>query len=155
MPRRNQAPVVTAQMYRHFAILTVAATLVLALFADGSSRAAAASEVRPQPVATSAVSSELQGADDQELGSFGSDSGLDESFGQPMDAAGATVDDGSIVLPASLSGSGLVPAGYAIYGVSAEEWAERSAMQSDERASQVEGLLAASRARAGEATASE
>ena len=50
MARREQSTAVTAKMYRHFAVLTVAVTLMVGLFADGETREAAASEVRAVPL---------------------------------------------------------------------------------------------------------
>ena len=172
MARRAQSKPVTAQMYRHFAVLTVGVTLVVGVFADGESRKAVASEVRAAAPAPKARPTELVRKDTRVHGSFASDEGFDQTFGAPMDTAGAAAQDG--VLPtadSALSTGDQVPTGFTPYGVSVGAWAalseeqkqaliarrkaERAAAQEPERAKQIEGLLAASRARSGTATSAD
>jgi len=171
MVRRAQSNAVTAQMYRHFAVLTVGVTLAVGVFADGESRKAIASEARAAAPAPKAGPTELVRKDSRAHGSFASDEGFDQNFGAPMDSAGASAQDG--VLPDNLTQSPDpgVPAGFTQYGVSSAVWAsltedqrkalmarqkaERAAAEAPERAKQIEDLLAASRARSGTATTGE
>lgn len=83
--RHNPTPTITPQMYRHFAMLTVALTALLAFFADGESRqtAAAASTIQHQAESSRAPSKpRLEMKADVGPGIWGSDDGDD--FGQPM-----------------------------------------------------------------------
>ena len=171
MARRVQTRAVTAQMYRHFAALTLAVTLVVGLFADGESRKAVASEVakpRPAPRAGPAA---LARKDTRTQGGFADDTGFDGTFGAPMDLAGATAQDGWLPVDLQLGPGEGMPGGYNEYGVSAEVWAsltpaqkqaliarhkaELAAAQAQERRTDISRLLAASRARSGEATAAD
>ncbi len=155
-------------MYRHFAILTVAVTLVVGVFADGETRKAVASEVRAAPRSAHAGPTQLVRKDSAARGHFSSDAGLDTTFGAPTDTIGAAAHDGIVPGGLASADTGAAPAGFSQYGVSAEIWAaltdeqkqtlmarrkaERAAAQAPERAAQIDGLLAASRARSGEAT---
>ena len=168
MARRAHTKAVTTQMYRHFAVLTVGVTLVVGVFADGESREAIASEARAAAPAPKAGPTELARKDTRARGSFGSDESFDQTFGAPMDSFGASAQDG--VMPDNLAQSPEpgVPASFTRYGVSSAVWAslseeqrqalidrhkaERLAAEAPERAKQIEGLLAASRARSGKAT---
>jgi hypothetical protein len=172
MVRRANTQAVSAQMYRHFAVLTVAVTLVVGVFADGESRQAVASEVRAaQRPAAHAGPTRLARKDSPAQASFSSDGGFDGNFGAPMDAAGAAAQDG--VLPGDYAAGdpGGLPAGFTQYGVPSDTWASlteaqkkalmarqkaaEAAAQAPERAAQIDSLLAASRARSGEATADD
>jgi hypothetical protein len=155
-------------MYRHFAVLTVAVTLVVGVFADGDSRQAVASEVHAAQKPAEATPDRLVRKDARATGSFSSDGGYDGAFGAPMDTAGAAPQDG--VLPDGFAAieQGGIPAGYSRYGAPADTWASltdeqkrrlmekqmaaEAAAQAPERAAQIDSLLAASRARSGEAT---
>lgn len=168
MARRAQTKAVTAQMYRHFAVLTVGVTLAVGVFADGESRKAIASEARAAAPAPKAGPTELVRKDARGRGSFTTDDGFDQNFGAPMDTTGAAAQDG--VLPDNLTQSSDpgVPVGFTEYGVSSTVWAslseeqrkalmarqkaERAAAQAPERTKQIESLLAASRARSGNVT---
>jgi len=166
MARKANTPAVTATMYRHFAILTVAATLVVGVFADGESRKAVASEIKVSQRPSHAGPTELARKDARPAGSFGSDSG---TFGAPMDSVGAAAQDGLLPAGFSATPAPMVAAGYTTYGVSAQVWetltpeqkkalmdkvkAERAEAQTPDRAQQIDTLLEASRARSGEATA--
>ena len=170
MVRRAHTQAVSARMYRHFAVLTVAITLAVGVFADGEGRQAAASEVRArQKPAPHAGPTKLIRKDAPAQGGFSSDDGFDGAFGSPMDTAGAAAQDGVLTddyAPAQVRG---LPAGFTQYGVPAEAWARLTeaekkafvarreaadaAAQAPERAIAIENLMAASRARSGEATA--
>jgi len=168
MARKANTQAVTAKMYRHFAILTVAATLVVGVFADGESRKAVAGEIKAAQRPAHAGPTELARKDARAPGSFGRDSG---EFGAPMDSVGAAAHDGLLPAGFAPARAPMVPAGFTTYGVSAAVWetltpeqkkalmdkarAERAAAQGSDRAAQVDSLLEASRARSGEATAVE
>lgn len=170
MARRAPPKPVSAHVYRHFAVFTIAVTLVVGVFADGESRKAVASEVRaaqPNPAATQRPAT-LVRKDSGRRASFEAGDGFDGNFGAPMDSVGAAAHDGVVpndYAPAPAPG---VPAGFTRYGVSAQVWAalteeqkkaliarqaaEKAAADSPERGLQIEGLLAASRERSGHAT---
>jgi hypothetical protein len=168
MVRRANTQAVSAQMYRHFAVLTVAITLVVGVFADGESRQAVASEVRAaQKQTPEARPTKLVRKDVRAQGSFSADGSVDSNFGAPMDTTGAAPQDG--VLPSAPDDDHTdVPAGFTQYGVSAGTWstltdaqkkalmarqqAAQEAAQSPERGEQIDSLLAASRTRSGQAT---
>jgi hypothetical protein len=171
MVRKAQSQPVTAQMYRHFAILTVAITAALALFVDGESREAVASEiVKQRPAQPGGQVGMLVRKQTRPSQGFGPDETFDSSFGAPMDGGDAFSDSGIIPPDFAESVVGL-PDGFTPYGVSAAEWAkltpeqrkaliarleaERTAAQSPERSAQIESLAAASRARAGQSASDE
>jgi len=91
--RRTAAPAITAQMYKHFATLTVAFTALVAVFANGEKQQAAAAETavsRPhetqlQSHAKSKPTPVNEGGED--TGSWGDDE--TEGFGQPTVRASA------------------------------------------------------------------
>jgi hypothetical protein len=164
---------VTAQMYRHFAVVTGAITLLVGLFADGEHRQAVAGEMqRSQPSTKTAVSSELAVKTKRTSGGFAGENGFDGPFGAPMDSVGAAAHDGISTeedfAPDTAAG---IPAGLNRYGVSAKAWAalteaQRNALiarhnaaqqaaQAPARAAEIEHLMAASRARSGEASDAE
>ena len=79
-------------MYRHFAILTVAMTALLAFFANGENqKAVAAASASEQPATPKApVSKRIEvETETAETGSWGSDDS--DGFGQPMMGSGAGV----------------------------------------------------------------
>ena len=171
MARRAPPQAVTARMYRHFALLTVAVTLVVGVFADGESRKAVASEIEAASRPKAAGSSQLVRKDGPPNGHSAGDSGFDGVFGAPTDTTGAIANDGIVPGDFAPESERLVPAGFSQYGVSAEVWAtltddqkksliarrkaERAAAQAPERATQIDSLLAASRERSGEATTAD
>jgi hypothetical protein len=174
MVRKAHTAPVTAQMYRHFAAVTLAATVAVAMFASGENREAAAAEVAhatakpvgPKPDATGFV--RPRGAAPAGAAPSNGD-GFTGTFGQPMERQSGNVNTGFI--PGQYDPSTGVPAGYTQYGVSEEVWAalspdqkktlaarkkaEQEAAGTQERARQVANLLAASRARSGAETASD
>ena len=91
-------PPVPVKMYKHFAVVTVGMTAMIALFADGENREAAAGHIenRHEEARVRAASQEITGAprlvraDRQSAGSFGSEASGD--FGQPMDNTGISAD---------------------------------------------------------------
>ena len=86
--RRTATPAITAQMYKHFATLTVACTALVAFFANGEKQQAVAAETattRPQasslrPQAELQPSPALQSQTGDDTGSWGDDTA---GFGQP------------------------------------------------------------------------
>lgn len=173
MVRKAPARSTGAQMYRHFAVLTIAVTVMVGVFADGESRKAVAGEVQPAPARASAHAgpTELSRRTTQPRGSFAHGDAFDASFGQPMDAAGASPQSGFASGDfADAPASGL-PSSFNAYGISAEAWArmteeqkrelaarheaERGRAEEPARAKQIDSLTAASRRRAGTATAAD
>lgn len=164
MVRKKQQPAGALRMYRHFAIVTVALTAALALFADGESREAMAEEIaaREQRNELAHASAEKFGKprlvrkEPASAGSFGSDGG---DFGEPMDDAGGGNPSGYISGPVN------APSAYAYFGLSEAEWEalseeQRAALRREvqeeadraaapERQAQIERLKAASAGRAG------
>ena len=167
MARNANRNPVTAKMYRHFAAVTVACTMALAMFADGENREAVAREVSAAaPKRTEANRTPVEFVR-KNMGSQGNfNDGFDGSFGAPMDTAGATAGDTGYVpdeVPV-MAGSGM-PGSYNVYGVPAADWARLSdeqkkkliaaykaaqaAARQPDRADQIESLLNASRERSG------
>jgi hypothetical protein len=82
--RRAPRPAITAQMYRHFATMTVAMTALIAFFANGEKQTVVAAETtasRPAPAKKPALPPPPSPASD-DGGRWGSDDGGD--FGHPM-----------------------------------------------------------------------
>jgi hypothetical protein len=88
--RRTASPAITAQMYRHFAVVTLALTALMAFFADGEKQQALAAEAMPRhsEKLRRAAPKELgplaptRAAADVPRGTWGSDDS--GGFGQPM-----------------------------------------------------------------------
>lgn len=153
-------------MYRHFAMLTVAVTLAVGVFADGESRKAVASATQPRAIRSQPA--DLVRHDRRALGTFSSDGTGSGQFGEPMDIAGAKLQDGIIPGNAGPREAAAVPSGFTQYGIDARTWArlteeqrkaliarrkaELEASETPERLAQARTLLAASRERSGEAT---
>jgi hypothetical protein len=100
--RRAVTPAIPPSMYRHFAIVTLALTTGLAMFAQGENREVqAARVVRPQPASSAAppvlARATPSATSQQSPGAWGSDSEFDNSFGRPMenliDGAGSLIPD--------------------------------------------------------------
>ena len=171
MVRRAQPKPVTAQMYRHFAVFTVAITLAVGVFADGESRKAVASEVRAAAPKPHAGPVELIRHDNHSRGTFSSDGEATGDFGKPTDLTGATAQDGVIPGDSTAHGVGQMPSQFTQYGVPITTWAsltpeqrkaliakrqaEEKAAKAPERAEQISNLLAASRERSGNAEAAD
>ncbi|MCT2558110.1 hypothetical protein N0B51_03860 [Tsuneonella sp. YG55] len=154
-----------ANIYRHFAAVTIALTAVTAMFANSEDREALAREIaedsRP---AVDQAPPEFVRRTAAPRGSFGSEE-FDGSFGQPMDGAGAAAGDGVIPGVNYAAPQAGMPVGFTVYGVTTAQWdamneeqrrrlmadreAANRAAQSGERARQVNALLEASRARSG------
>jgi hypothetical protein len=171
MVRKKQQPGSALRMYRHFAVITVALTMALAMLADGESRAALAEEIaeREQRNMLAHASAEKFGrpklinkAPAATAGSFGSDSG---DFGEPMDDAGGGNPSGFIPDYDPDAGPAYAPAAYGRFGLSEAEWdalsedhraellrqlqADAALAAAPERQRQIESLAAASRSRSG------
>src|SRR5687768_1881042 len=100
--RRAATPAIPPSMYRHFAVVTLALTTGLAMFAQGENREAQAAQVvRPQPAKSAAppvLARAAPSATSQPSpGAWGSDSEFDSGFGKPMenliDGAGSLIPD--------------------------------------------------------------
>ncbi|ANY20558.1 hypothetical protein A6F68_02054 [Tsuneonella dongtanensis] len=169
MVRKATAKPVTAQMYRHFAAVTIVCTLALAMFANGDARDAVAREVAVSQAPAEAHPTELVRKGDGQGRGFGSEE-FDGSYGQPTDGDFGGANSG--IIPPDASGSVIgMPAGFNMYGISNEAWARLSEEQKRKiiadharsqreaiapgRATQIESLLDASRARSGEASAAD
>jgi hypothetical protein len=169
MVRKASTKPITAELYRHFAAVTVACTLALAMFANGDSRQAVAREVAAAGLAAAEERpADFVRRDTVAHGSFGNDD-FDGSYGQPMEG-GSTVSTG--IVPGEFLEAPLgQPSGFNVYGVSQATWATLSEEQkrmlieaharsrkealAPGRATQIETLMAASRARSGEASAAD
>ncbi|WP_095011139.1 hypothetical protein [Tsuneonella mangrovi] len=175
MVRRVRKKTKPIQIYRHFAVVTIAATLLLAVFADGEKREAIAGEIKAHAQATSAQTHDSSvrmtaGLIDRRTGTpgtFGSDDNI--GYGQPTDTGGASIGDSgfdpSYSDPDSGSGGQVMPTGINKYGISDADWAkmstaqrkeiidrynaERKAEASDTRQQQIADLMAQSSARSG------
>jgi len=76
--RRAPSPAITAQMYRHFATMTVALTALIAFFANGEKQTAVAAErtaAQPAGLSTRPAPPPSEASDD--TGGWGSDDGGD------------------------------------------------------------------------------
>jgi hypothetical protein len=167
-------PALKPSMYRHFAALTVGVTLVLVIFADGENRDAIAAEIEAQQqadAAKDAASKPRYGTprlkQKQRAARWREFNEGDSSFGDPTDFTGSRVQrTGGIDLPApSRLGGEFTPQDYARFGVSQAELAALSpaerekllaklragglAADPEERAEQIEKLLASSAQRSG------
>jgi hypothetical protein len=119
----------SAKVYRHFAVVTVAVTAAMGMFADGETRDAAASEIaaHDQQVALARANAHKFGEpklirhSEQPARVFG-DSGFDGAMGEPMDEPDGGEDSGVGIQPEPASGDG-VPTGYTRYGLTSAEWA--------------------------------
>ena len=151
-------------MYRHFAVITLALTAGIALFADGESRAEIAQRAQDKQRETELrrESYERFGAPKLKLaerpkpvGRFGDDASVDRSFGAPMrrpaPAAGSLADE----TPSQIPGFSQAY----LDSLSEEErrrllaGLEENGMLSDaQRQAQSASLLAASAARSGVST---
>jgi hypothetical protein len=162
MVRKAHTKPVTPQMYRHFAAVTLAATLMMALFSNGDSREAVAHEVATR----AAPPPKLQRRDGKPpvRHDDGGSDGFDAEYGLPMDRFGATPQGTSLAFGDERRRTGF-PAGFTQYGVSSEVWAtltpdqqkalmakrkaELDSAATPERKRQIDALMAASRARSG------
>jgi hypothetical protein len=173
-------PALNPALYRHFAVLTVACTLVLAIFSDGENREAVATEIRAQhtaEVARMTASTPRYGKPTlKKAPQVGRFTGLGDTgvhFGDPMDFTGSKVQRvGKLDLPAPARlGEQFAPQDYARFGISKEELAALSPAEREkllarlragglpsdpkERQKMIEKLLAASATRSGSGSALE
>lgn len=168
MARKPSPQAITAKMYRHFAVITVALTLTLALFADGENRQAVAEEVERVERENELARAEAEKLGAPKLfrrapeqsggGSFGPDT--DASYGAPMDNGGGNVTRVQRSASMPVTSGELIDLGLSEEELAAltpeqlEELLEqlrasRQAASSAERESQVARLLDRSRSRSG------
>lgn len=165
MARLNKTQAVsTARMYRHFAIVTIVVTALIALFADGEKREAVAATAMPKPDAIElaaqgkATNRIKVGSRNATSGEFGGDSDGGTSNGG-WSGSSALSDDlsdlaGSARGVAGL-GSSLTQLPGPPEGMSAEDWASRQVRRQknlqDTQASKADitDLIAQSRMRSG------
>ena len=113
-------PALTPKMYRHFAVVTVVFTLLLAIFSSGENRQAIADQVAKQQAAAKArrdatrakygtpkmVRAPAASADFKRFDDYGDVAG---DYGAPMDQGGSTVQDvGSLSVDASECAKGFL-----------------------------------------------
>jgi len=155
---------ITAKMYRHFAVLTLVATLGLAMFAEGENREAIAREVQqetePNPDRTP---NDFVRKDSKQHGSFGTDDWVGGEIVPSSTSSAPSPPEPPLAESAKLRAG--MPVGHTVYGMSAADWAAlneeqkseviahqlqaQDAMMKPERQQQIDKLLAASRARSG------
>ena len=94
--RRNTTPAITSQMYRHFAVVTVSITALLAFFANGQSQQAAAANApvsqtsrtpladAPKPKIVVESDSGSWGSDDGDSAASGAVASFDEGLPNPF-----------------------------------------------------------------------
>lgn len=112
------------RMYRHFAAVTLVATILLAVFADGENREAVAQVAKPAPVSARPIEPGEPRATGQEAeGSFGTVA----PFGAPMVSAGSTRNN-----EVQTAGPQQVAARYNPTGLSPAEWAKLTPAQREE-----------------------
>lgn len=167
-------PALKPSMYRHFAVVTVAITLVMVIFSDGENREAIAAEIQAQHDAEAARIARskprygtpklAQKQPPARWSEFNENTG---HFGDPTDFTGSMIQrTGEVQLPApSRLGGEAAPQDYARFGISEKELAALSPVERErllarlragglpsdpeERARQIQKLLAASAERAG------
>jgi hypothetical protein len=162
--RRTVTPAIPPSMYRHFAIVTLALTTGLAMFAQGENREAQAAHVaRPQPAKPAApavlATASPSAASQVSPGAWGSDSEFDNSFGKPMENL---IDGASSLIPDldAIAAPGYSPEYLA--SLSAEEremllqgLQDNGMLAPDVQEERVTALNAASRRRSGAASQEE
>lgn len=152
-------PLSLPKIYRHFAVVTVAVTLLVAIMADGESRETTA-QAMTSPASSQPIRIEKprkNERDGEAEGSFGTIGG---QFGAPMMSPGGGRNDSL-----RTAGPQQVAASYNPTGLSDEEWAKLTPAQreellkklrelqfgasSEQRAQQVARMVAASAQRSG------
>ena len=93
--RRAVTPAIPPSMYRHFAIVTLALTTALAMFADGEGRQTQALHVGT-PAARPTAPAALAIAAPADTGGWGAEAGSESSFGNPIEQL---VSGASSVIP--------------------------------------------------------
>lgn len=123
------------KIYRHFAVLTLAVTALMALFADGENRAAIAEEIQTRQQRAEMREANAKKFGKKELlvnkarGPSINNKGFDYSdagdgFGAPMDRAGAAVQDFNY--SEDIAKPRYAPAAYAGLQISEAEWKQLS-----------------------------
>lgn len=169
---------ISPKMFRHFAVVTIIVTLLLAVFADGENREALAENVSDE-IAARQEAARVEQAQVAKFGApklvsrakprnrvgYANGDGFDTAYGTPSDSNGQSTRT-TAAWRGRLNPTAKMPASYAPYGIPQAEW---NAMSEEEREEflrqrtpsptavsaaqhqrEVEGLLAASAARAGE-----
>jgi len=178
MARIRTAPV-SNHMYRHFAVMTLAVTLLVGVFASGENRQAVAQAIDDRQAAAKRAefeknkygAPELVQSEELRARSYTSEFDYRDTYssdyGTPMDRIGSRVSarGGSGNGVATRGGKGYVPASYASHQLSEEELAKLTPAQREallqqianggmsldqaEREKQINTLVSASARRAG------
>jgi hypothetical protein len=166
-------------MYRHFAVVTVAITAGMAILADGEGRQAIAGSVENHIAQRQEAARieqaqvakfgkpklvQRQGARSGDWGVGGYGDAFDANYGTPGDRTSEYART-SAVWRGRTGSAGSVPASYAPYGISQAEWESMSEQEraawmqkmqgrsppasAEQRARDIESLMAASAARSG------
>lgn len=173
--------VIDAKMYRHFAVITIAITATIGVFADGEGRKALANGVSEE-ISERQEAERLQQAQVAKFGqpklfqrkpagrrekALNDSDSFEWAYGEPTDT-GSLSGQASAVWTGRMNPKAKVPGSYAPYGISQAQWnamteEEREAFLAEHARSQpvvsaaqhrrqVDGLMAASAARAGSAS---
>jgi hypothetical protein len=160
-------PAISLKTYRHFAVVTVAVTLLLAIFSTGENRQAIAKQIAAQQAAAKQRRNAIRAkygtprlvkAPQQSSMSYHSFYGRDDTgtFGAPMDQAGSTVQDvGPLGIPPQDCARGFLlqearsdedPEGPPVMKClrrKSDEPARQNAITAAERREQINGLVSA------------
>ena len=160
--RRAVTPAIPPSMYRHFAIVTLALTTGLAMFAQGENREAQAVQVaRPQPARSAAppVLARATPSSQPSAGAWGSDSEFDSSFGRPMesliDGAGSLIPDLDAIVAPGYSPEYLASLSAAEREMLLQGLQDNGMLSPDIQEERAAALNAASRRRSGAASQEE
>lgn len=178
MAKLKTAPV-SNTMYRHFAVMTLAVTLLVGVFASGENRQAVAQAIEEQSDAAERAefkdhkfgAPKLVQSEQLQARVYNSDSDYRDTYssdyGTPMDRIASRADarGGSGAGAATRGGKGYVPASYASHQLSEEELAKLTPAQREallaqianggqsldqaQRQQQIDTLVSASARRAG------
>jgi hypothetical protein len=167
-------PAITPKVFRHFAAITVMITLTLGFFANGEGRRALADEVTERQHDAALDRAQVAKFGKPKLirrqsgptSDPGYGSGFDSDYGEPTDVGGMTRVSGT--WQGRVNSNSKMPSSYAPYGISQAEWEAMSEEQREaflraqtrrqpelttaQKQRAAEKLLAASAARAGEAS---
>ncbi|WP_114522176.1 hypothetical protein [Altererythrobacter sp. ZODW24] len=143
MRRIANATGISPKMYRHFAVVTVGLTGILALFADGESREVVAAQIVEQSEKAAERRAETRKAADatftrplvkpesySESSFDNSDVGGGGSYGAPMDSASGDGANASIIPEELGARKRTAPGSYDQFGLTQEQW---EALSEEER----------------------
>jgi hypothetical protein len=147
--RRNPPSAIKPQMYRHFAVATLAITALIAFFANGENHKAAAAAANASKIAAKPIPERpkpmLVAPADDSPGSWGGD--VSSAFGEPMIRLSR---DAGTWMPEPLASPGasriLAPDGTTL---ASEDGGSAEAAVAAPSATQISALAAASRQRSG------